>query len=136
MMEQYSTGVYDSACEESGYDVAADRITFNFLSDAYKEWLSIEDDDDDEAEAQRRIQPHVDAMAAKFEAANQSNLEQVKMLEAESKALQDQIDELSKSAPKLAKLDETIKVLEEDKGKFEQYNQSMEAKVEKYLHRA
>ncbi|KAI7609582.1 HEC/Ndc80p family protein-like protein, partial [Hortaea werneckii] len=26
--------------------------------------------------------------------------------------------------------------LEEDKGKFEQYNQSMEAKVEKYLHRA
>ncbi|KAI7114862.1 HEC/Ndc80p family protein-like protein, partial [Hortaea werneckii] len=136
MMEQYSTGVYDSACEESGYDVAADRITFNFLSDAYKEWLSIEDDDDDEAEAERRIQPHVDAMAAKFEAANQSNLEQVKMLEAESKALQDQIDELSKSAPKLAKLDETIKVLEEDKGKFEQYNQSMEAKVEKYLHRA
>ncbi|KAI7234742.1 HEC/Ndc80p family protein-like protein [Hortaea werneckii] len=136
MMEQYSTGVYDSACEESGYDVAADRITFNFLSDAYKEWLSIEDDDDDEAEAQRRIQPHVDAMAAKFEAANQSNLEQVKMLEAESKSLQDQIDELSKSAPKLAKLDETIKVLEEDKGKFEQYNQSMEAKVEKYLHRA
>ncbi|RMY46888.1 hypothetical protein D0865_09002 [Hortaea werneckii] len=136
MMEQYSTGVYDSACEENGYDVAADRITFNFLSDAYKEWLSIEDDDDDEAEAQRRIQPHVDAMAAKFEAANQSNLEQVKMLEAESKSLQDQIDELSKSAPKLAKLDETIKVLEEDKGKFEQYNQSMEAKVEKYLHRA
>ncbi|KAI7284476.1 HEC/Ndc80p family protein-like protein [Hortaea werneckii] len=136
MMEQYSTGVYDSACEESGYDVAADRITFNFLSDAYKEWLSIEDDDDDEAEAQRKIQPHVDAMAAEFEAANQSNLEQVKMLEAESKALQDQIDELSKSAPKLAKLDETIKVLEEDKGKFEQYNQSMEAKVEKYLHRA
>ncbi|RMX74010.1 hypothetical protein D0869_13031 [Hortaea werneckii] len=136
IMEQYSTGVYDSACEESGYDVAADRITFNFLSDAYKEWLSIEDDDDDEAEAQRRIQPHVDAMAAKFEAANQSNLEQVKMLEAESKSLQDQIDELSKSAPKLAKLDETIQVLEEDKGKFEQYNQSMEAKVEKYLHRA
>ncbi|KAI7092910.1 HEC/Ndc80p family protein-like protein, partial [Hortaea werneckii] len=40
IMEQYSTGVYDSACEESGYDVAADRITFNFLSDAYKEWLS------------------------------------------------------------------------------------------------
>ncbi|KAK5125779.1 hypothetical protein LTR85_012055 [Meristemomyces frigidus] len=136
MMEQYSTGVFDSACEEAGFDVSADRITFEFLSDAYKEWLSIEDDDDDEAEAQRKIQPHVDAMAAKFEQANQANLEQVRMLEAESKALQEQIDELSKSAPKLAKLDETIKVLEEDRVKFENYNASMDAKVEKYLHRA
>jgi kinetochore protein NDC80 len=136
MMEQYSTGVYDEACIEAGFDVTADRITFQFLSDAYREWLSIEDDDDDEAEAQRRIQPHIDAMAAKFEQANQANLEQVKMLEAESKALQEQIDELAKSAPRLAKLDETIKVLEEDRGKFENYNQSMDAKVEKYLHRA
>lgn len=136
MMEQYSTGVFDSACEEAGYDVGADRITFEFLSDAYKEWLSIEDDDDDEAEAQRKIQPHVDRMAAKFEQANQANLEQVRMLEAEGKALQDQIDELAKSAPKLAKLDETIKVLEEDRVKFEAYNASMDAKVDKYLNRA
>ncbi|KAK4542151.1 hypothetical protein LTR36_006998 [Oleoguttula mirabilis] len=136
MMEQYSTGVFDSACEEAGYDVSADRITFEFLSGAYKEWLLIEDDDDDEAEAQRKIQPHVDAMAAKFEQANQANLQQVRMLEAESKALQEQIDELSKSAPKLAKLDETIKVLEEDRVKFENYNASMDAKVDKYLHRA
>lgn len=136
MMEQYSTGTYDEACIEAGYDVSADRITFQFLSDAYKEWLSIEDDDDDEEEAKQRIQPHIDAMAAKFEQANLANLEQVKALEAESKALQEQIDELSKSAPKLAKLDETIKVLEEDRVKFENYNASMDSKVEKYLHRA
>lgn len=136
MMEEYSTGIYDEACIEAGYDVSADRITFQFLSDAYKEWLSIEDDDDDDAEAQRRIKPHIDAMAAKFEQANQANLEQVKVLEAEGKALQDQIDELSKSAPKLAKLDETIKVLEEDRVKFENYNASMDSKVEKYMHRA
>lgn len=136
MMEQYSTGVYDSACEEAGFDVGADRITFEFLSDAYKEWLSIEDDDDDEAEAQRKIQPHIDAMAAKFAAANQANLDQVRQLEAESQALQAQIDELSQSAPKLAKLDETIKVLEEDRVKFESYNESMESKVARYLHRA
>ena len=136
MMESYSTGAYDDACIEAGYDVSADRITFQFLSDAYKEWLSIEDDDDDDDEAKRRIDPHVQAMAAKFEQSNQSNLEQVKMLEAESKALQDQIDELAKSAPKLAKLDETIAVLEEDRKKFESYNQSMESKVEKYEHRA
>ncbi|KAK5132191.1 hypothetical protein LTR08_009314 [Meristemomyces frigidus] len=136
MMEQYSKGVYDPACEEAGYDVSADRITFKFLSDAYKEWLSIEDDDDDEAEAQRKIQPHVDEMAANFEQANQANLDQVRQLEAEGKALQEQIDELAKSAPKLATLNETIKVLEEDRVKFEAYNSSMDAKVDKYLHRA
>lgn len=136
MMEQYATGVYDEACIEAGYDVTADRITFQFLSDAYKEWLSIEDDDDGDEEANRRIQPHVDAMAAKFELANQANLEQMKQLEEESKALQEQIDELAKSAPKLAKLDEMIKNLEEDRVKFENYNAVLDGKVEKYLHRA
>lgn len=135
MMEQYAVGTFDEACVEAGFDVTADRITFDFLSDAYKTWLSVEDDDDDEEEAQKLIQPHIDAMAAKFEAANQQNLEQVKILEAESKALQDQIDELGKSAPRLAKLDEQIKILEEDRVKFENYNSSMEGKVEKYEHR-
>ena len=136
MMEQYSMGMWDDACVDAGFDVSADRITFQFLCDAYKEWLSIEDDDDDDEEAKRRIQPHVDAMATKFEQANATNLEQVKALEAESKALQDQIDELGRTAPKLAKLDETIKVLEEDRVKFENYNASMETKVEKYSNRA
>jgi kinetochore protein NDC80 len=136
MMEAYSTGAYDDACIDAGFDVSADRITFQFLSDAYKEWLSIEDDDDDDEEAKRRIQPHIDAMAAKFEQANQANLEQVRALEEESKQLQEQIDELAKSAPKLAKLDEIIKVLEDDRGKFEAYNQNIEAKCDKYLHRA
>ncbi|KAK0300493.1 kinetochore-associated Ndc80 complex subunit ndc80 [Friedmanniomyces endolithicus] len=137
MMEQYSTGVYDEACIEAGFDVSADRITFEFLSDAYKEWLSMDEEDEGEEEAQqRRLQPHVERMAAKFDVANQANLEQVKQLEVESKALQEQIDELSKSAPKLAKLDETIKILEEDRAKFEAYNASMDAKVEKYANRA
>ncbi|WPG99293.1 Putative kinetochore protein ndc80 [Acrodontium crateriforme] len=136
MMEAYSTGVYDDACIEAGFDVSADRITFQFLSDAYKEWLSIEDDDDDDEEAKRRIQPHVDAMAAKFQQANEANLEQVKQLESDAKELQDQLDELEKSAPRLAKLDETFKILEEDRVKFENYNSQMEAKVEKYLNRA
>jgi kinetochore protein NDC80 len=137
MMEAYSTGAYDDACIEAGYDVTADRITFQFLSSAYKEWLSIEgDDDDDDDEAKRRIQPHVDAMAAKFDQANQANLEQMKELEAESKALQDQIDELAKSAPKLASLDEIIKVLEGDRVKFETYNQDVEKKIGKYVNRA
>ncbi|KAK5690961.1 kinetochore-associated Ndc80 complex subunit ndc80 [Elasticomyces elasticus] len=136
MMEQYSTGVYDDACIEAGYDVSADRITFTFLGDAYREWLSMDEEDESEEEAQRRLQPHVDAMARKFEEGNRANLEQVAMLEAEGKELERQIEELSRSAPKLAKLDETIKILEEDRAKFEAYNASMETKVEKYLHRA
>jgi len=137
MMENYTQGSYDDACIEAGYDVHADRITFDFLSDAYRTWLSVEDEDEDgdEDEAQRLIQPHVDAMAAKFNAANETNLEQVKSLEAESQALQDQIDELSKGAPRLAKLDEQNKILEEDRVKFENYNTSIEAKVDKYDHR-
>lgn len=137
MMEQYSMGMWDDACADAGFDVGADRITFQFLSDAYKEWLSIEDDEDEEEEeAKRRIQPHIDAMAVKFQQANAANLEQVRQLEAESKALAQQIEELGKSAPKLAKLDETIRILEEDRQKFENYNNSMDAKVEKYTHRA
>ncbi|KAK4991184.1 kinetochore-associated Ndc80 complex subunit ndc80 [Elasticomyces elasticus] len=132
MMEQYALGTYDDACIEAGIDVSGDRIQFQFLSDAYKEWLSVEDDD----EANERIRPHIDAMAARFAAANGQNLEQVKMLEAESRSLQDQIDALSKSAPKLAKLDEQNKILGEDRVKFENYNKSMEAKVEKYTTRA
>ncbi|CAK3820249.1 kinetochore ndc80 [Lecanosticta acicola] len=137
MMEHYSTGRYDEACAEAGFDVSADRITFQFLSGAYKEWLSIEDNvTDEDAETEKRIQPHIDAMARKFEESNAANLEQVRQLEAESKALQEQIGDLGKSAPKLQKLDETIKVLEEDRQKFENYNASMEAKVEKYSNRA
>lgn len=135
MMEQYSIGMWDEACIEKGFDVSADRITFQFLSDAYKEWLSMEEDDDDEEESRRRIQPHIDAMAQKFNQANALNLEKVKESEAYSKALQEKLDEGSKSAQILAKLDETIKVLEEDRGKFETYNDSMEEKVEKYSRR-
>lgn len=132
MTESYAAGHYDDACAEAGFDTGADRITFQFLSDAYKSWLSVEDDDDDEDEAQRLIQPHIDAMAEAFEQANSQNLEQLRALEEEAKVLQAQIDELARSAPRLAKLDEQITVLEEDRGKFEAYNMSMEAKVEKY----
>lgn len=135
MMDNYSIGNYDDACIDAGFDVHADRITFDFLSDAYRTWLSVEDEDDDEDEAQRLIQPHIDAMASKFQAANEQNIEQVRLLEAESKSLQDQIDELSKDAPRLAKLDEQIKVLEEDRVKFENYNSSIEGKVERYEHK-
>ncbi|KAF2154062.1 hypothetical protein K461DRAFT_267129 [Myriangium duriaei CBS 260.36] len=136
MMEAYATGQYDHACAEAGYDIGADRISFQFLSGAYKTWLSVEDDDDDEEEMRKLLQPHVDVMAQSFANANSHNLEQLQALEDENKAIQDQIDDLGKTAPRLAKLSEQIKVLEEDRDKFEAYNQSMDAKVEKYENRA
>lgn len=130
MMDRYSAGSYDDACVDAGYDVSGDRIIFDFLTDAYHEWLAMEDDQEDEVD--HVLKPHVAAMAAKFDQANAKYLDQVKMLEAEYTALQDQIDELGKGRPKLAKLDEQVKILEDDRGKFEAYNSNMEAKVEKY----
>ena len=133
MMERYNAGVHDDACAEAGYDVSNDRIIFQFLTDAYREWLSVEDEEDDNAD--RLIKPHVDTMAAKFDAANVQHLEQLKILEAENKALQDQIDELGKAGPRLAKVDEQLKLIENDRVTFENYNSKMEAKIERNQNR-
>lgn len=135
LMQAYEAGTYDDVCFEAGYDVSGDRIIFEFLTDAYSTWLSAEDDDDDADAQARHIQPHVDAMARKFEAANSQHHEQVKLLEAEHKYLQDQIEELGKSGPRIQKLEESIRILEEDRVKFENYNNSMDAKVKKYTDR-
>lgn len=133
MMDEYCIGSYDDACMEAGFDVSGDRIIFQFLSDAYREWLSVDDagaDEDDPAD--KLIQPHIEVMAAKFNAANATYLEQVAVLEAEHKALQDQIDELSKARPQIQKLEEQNRILEEDLAKFEAYSNSLEARLEKY----
>ena len=130
MMEGYSTGNYDDACMDAGFDVGGDRIIFSFLSDAYHEWLAMEDDQEDKVD--EIMEPHVKKMAAQFDEANSKYLEQVKMLEAEHKALQDQIDELSQSGARIAQLDEQNTILEEDKVKFEEYNDRMQGKSEKF----
>ncbi|KAF2738101.1 hypothetical protein EJ04DRAFT_459937 [Polyplosphaeria fusca] len=135
MMDAFEAGNYDDACFDAGYDVSGDRIIFDFLSDAYRTWLSAEDEDDDEDAQARLVAPHVETMAARFEQANAQHHEQVNLLEAEYKYLQDQIEELSKSGPRITKLEEQIKILEEDRVKFESYNTSMEVKVKKYTDR-
>lgn len=135
MMGAYEQGAYDDACFEAGHDVSGDRIIFDFLSDAYSTWLSAEDDEDDEEAQAKLMQPHVNAMAKRFDEANAQHNEQVELLEAEYKALQEQIEELSKSGPRIQRLEEQNKVLEEDRVKFENYNNSMDAKVKKYTDR-
>jgi kinetochore protein NDC80 len=132
MMDAFNTGQYDDACFEAGYDVTSDRIIFDFLSDAYRTWLSAEDEDDDDEAQARLVQPHVERMAARFDESNGQHYEHVQILEAEIKNLQDQIEELGKSGPRIAKLEEHIRLLEEDQPKFISYNNSMEAKVKKF----
>ena len=130
MMEAFSTGAYDEAIMDAGYDISGDRIIFDFLSDAYRAFLSADEEEDDDAA--KLVAPFVSRMAERFNAANAHHLEDLKMLEAEYQALQDQIDELEKHGPKIAKLTKEIKVLEEDMVKFEDFNNKVQKKLDKY----
>lgn len=133
MAEAYAQGQYDQECAEAGYDIGADRIIFDFLTDSYREWLNMEADDDEMAA--ELIKPHVEKMAAQFEHANKQHLDEVKMLEAENKALSDQLDEFNKLDERRKKQDEIVAVLEDDRRKFEQYNDTMQGKMAKYQDR-
>ncbi|KAI9762121.1 MAG: peroxisomal membrane protein pex14 [Chaenotheca gracillima] len=131
MLDRYDMGAYDDACAESGVDVSGDRIIFQFLSNAYRDWLQVEDDDEED-NADQALAPHIQAMAAEFNRSNGKYQEELQVLEAEHKALQDQIEQAEKAVPDIAKLDKHCKILEDDKGKFESYNNSMDTKAERY----
>ncbi|KAI4246819.1 MAG: hypothetical protein L6R40_001848 [Gallowayella cf. fulva] len=134
MMDQYEAGDYDDACAEAGVDVSGDRIIFRFLSGAYRDWLQV-DDDQDEEDADRILVPHVEAMAAEFERGNQRYAEEMKVLEAENESLRKQIDEAEAERPDIAKLDKFCDILNGDIKKFTEWNSSQEAKAEKYEYR-
>jgi len=121
MMEAFRQGQYDDASLEAGAPVREDRIIFEFLSDAYRAWLSVPDDADDEA-ADKAVQEHVDAMAERFKELNKDMLDDVTMLEAEKKTLSEQIEELERKAEKGRKLDEGIATVAGDIEKFEAWN--------------
>ena len=130
MMERYSENRYDDACAEEGVDVSGDRIIFRFLTNAYQTWLSCPPgEDEDEDEADKLLVPHVEAMAADFERGNQQYSEELKVLEAENQALLNQIEEIERNAPDLAKLEEHYKILKSDLTKFEEYNVKVSEKV-------
>ena len=131
MIDKYDAGDYDDACAEAGVDVSGDRIIFRFLSGAYRDWLQVEDGEDDE-DADKLLQPHVDAMAAEFERGNAKYAEEMKILEAEHAALLQQIKEAEESEPDIAKPEKHFKILEDDKRKFEDYNNSVESKCERH----
>ncbi|OJJ51483.1 hypothetical protein ASPZODRAFT_12304 [Penicilliopsis zonata CBS 506.65] len=134
MMERFSLGEYDEACAEAGVDVSGDRIIFRFLTGAYHDWLQGGEEEDDET-AEQRLVPHVEAMALEFEKGNERYVQEMQALEAENRALRDQLEELEKNAPNMAKLDKDFKILEGDQKKFEDYNRNIEGKIEKYENR-
>jgi len=136
MMSAYAVGQYDHACLEAGFDVRPDRVTYKFIVEAYQTWMSVPDDEEGDDEAQSMLQPHLDGLAQAFAEINAQNVEQLEAQEEVGRELQMQIEDLNKNAPRLTKLDEQIQILEEDRIKFENYNNSMDAKVEKYEHRA
>ena len=135
MMDRYDSGDFDDACIEAGVDVGSDRIVFRFLSGAYRAWLEGgegEDAESEQAEIDAKVKPFVDNMAAEFEQGNHQYTEELKILEAEHEVLKQRIAEAEASAPDLAKLDKHFRILEDDKQKFEAYNNNVEGKIEKY----
>lgn len=131
MLDRHAANAYDDACLEAGVDVTGDHIIFDFLSSAYKDWLSMDDEATDE-DAERALAPHVESMARAFEMSNAKYHQELGMLEAESARLQKEIEELEKSTPDPAVLDNHFKIMEEDKVKFEEYNQLAMQRSDKY----
>ncbi|RDA92407.1 hypothetical protein CP533_4695 [Ophiocordyceps camponoti-saundersi (nom. inval.)] len=131
MLEGYATEKYNDACLEAGIDVSGDRIIFDFLSSAYRDWLSMDDDTSDE-EAEKVLAPHVAAMAAAFERSRSRYTAELEMLEAENARLLKEMEDLEKSTPDPAVLDNHFKIMEEDKVKFEEYNSLAVQRSDKY----
>ncbi|KIW08069.1 uncharacterized protein PV09_01007 [Verruconis gallopava] len=131
MMDGYAKGDYDYASAEAGHDVSSDRIIFDFLTNAYQDWLNVPDGADDDV-ADQVIQHHVDRMAARFKEVNKDLLDDVDMLEGEKQALLQQIEELERGAEKGKQLDERLAMLKEDTDKHEDWCGKVENKINKY----
>ncbi|KAL8418935.1 hypothetical protein RB594_002227 [Gaeumannomyces avenae] len=131
MIEGFALNRYADACLEAGVDTIGDHITFDFLTAAYAEWLGM-DDSVSEEEADKMLAPHIENMARSFEQANAKHFQELQILEAEHAKLLKEVEELEKSTPDPAILDSHFKIMEEDKIKFEEYNQLAVQRSEKY----
>ncbi|KKA28904.1 hypothetical protein TD95_004494 [Thielaviopsis punctulata] len=131
MLDGYSSHRYDGACLDAGIDVSGDHIIFSFLSQAYRDWLAMDEDVTDE-DAERLLAPHVERMANAFQNSNSQYKTELETLEAENTRLQKEIEELEKQTPDPAILDNNFKIMEEDKAKFEEYNALAAQRTEKY----
>jgi kinetochore protein NDC80 len=131
MLDGYAVNQYDGACTEAGVDVSGDRIIFEFLSGAYRDWLQM-DDDAEEGDQDKVLAPHVDVMARAFETSNSKYIDEMKILEAEHERLRAEIEEMERSTIDISRLDSFFKTMEEDRVKFEGYDEKMVQKCERY----
>ncbi|RDL42003.1 putative TID3 Outer kinetochore protein-part of Ndc80p complex [Venustampulla echinocandica] len=131
MLERYSVNQYDDACAEAGVDVSGDKIIFDFLSRAYRDWLLMDDDAGDD-EQDRVFAPHIAIMAREFDMSNSKYLDELQILEAEHQRLEKEIEILEKSGADVTTLDRNFKIMEADKVKFEEFDARMNQKSEKY----
>ncbi|KAI9051257.1 hypothetical protein LZ554_005358 [Drepanopeziza brunnea f. sp. 'monogermtubi'] len=131
MLDGYTASRYDDACAENGVDISGDKIVFGFLSGAYRDWLSMDDEASDD-EQERVLAPHVEAMAQEFDRSNSKYLDELQILEGENGRLRKEIAVLEKSGTEVAILDRNFKIMEEDKVKFEEFDNRMNQKSEKY----
>ncbi|RDW72032.1 putative TID3 [Coleophoma crateriformis] len=130
MLEGYASNRYDEACIENGVDVSGDRIIFRFLSGAYRDWLSMDDDAAD-GDQDRVLAPHIEDMAQEFDQSNSKYLDELQILEAENEKLRQEIAHLEKMSPDIATLDRNFEIMEEDKVKFEAFDARIKQKSEK-----
>jgi kinetochore protein NDC80 len=131
MLDGYASNQYDDACLEAGVDVSGDRIIFDFLRGAYADWLQMDEDANDD-DQDRVLAPHVEAMARQFDNSNSKYLEEMQILEAEHERLRLEIEEVEKSTPDINSLDKHFKIMQEDRVKFEGYDEKMTQKCERY----
>ncbi|KAH6618087.1 HEC/Ndc80p family-domain-containing protein [Chaetomium sp. MPI-SDFR-AT-0129] len=131
MLDRYLLNQYDEACMEAGVDVAGDNIIFDFLTNAYQDWLNMDDEAGDE-DVEKALVPHVQGMARAFERSNAKYIQEMEMLEGEHARLLKEVEDLEKSTPDPAVLDNHFKIMEEDKAKFEEYNTLAMQRSEKY----
>lgn len=131
MLEGYACNHYDDACLEAGVDITGDNIIYDFLTNAYQDWLNMDDDAGDD-DVEKTLEPHVQEMARAFERSNAKYIQELEILEGEHARLLKEIEDLEKSTPDPAVLDNHFKIMEEDKAKFEEYNTAALAKSEKY----
>lgn len=131
MLDRYSLNQYDDACLEAGVDVAGDNIIYDFLTSAYQDWLNMDDEAGDD-EVDKVLAPHVQGMARAFERANAKYVQELAMLEGENARLRREIEEVEKSTPDPAVLDEQFRLMETDRANFLDYRSKAEPRVEKY----
>lgn len=110
IMDNFDNGTYDHVYADAGYDITADRITFDFLGDGYRQWIDGDTDEDGNA----NLESEISKMSQRFDEANANELDLMAQLEEDCKLLQDQLDEMGQFAPRLAELQEKIKTMNKD----------------------